>query len=540
MILYVLAFLTSVVLGLLFIPMFCRLAKLLGLVDRPDKLRKLHGDAIPMVGGLALMVIVPLTVLVILFLGTQYQSWFANISAVFSGHIPDRYLNCELIYDSQDFLQLLGLTLAASFLFLVGAMDDRFNIRGRQKLLGQFIAATILILAGFQFEHIYLFGYRIEFGVFSGLIIYLWVIAAINSVNLLDGADGIAATIGLIMGIAICSMAVYSGKLVDAIIASAISGTLLGFLRFNFPPAKAYLGDSGSMLIGFLLSALSIRCMFKGSAAYAFLAPLALLAIPFIDTAAAIIRRRLTGRSIFAVDRGHLHHSLLKRGYSPRASLLWVAMLTSTTSAGAILSLIYRRSEFAVLSIVIVVFVMITCRIFGFAEYQLVTRRAQAFASSFFRFSSPLMPDIMQGSVHVQGNRNWKEVWRLLYEFAEEKKLAKLTLDINAPWLHESFHATRNLSENSVRAEGRDWRVTLPLIVQHRTCGRVEIHASGLEQESHHEILRSLLAVLQDIEFSLGQIGVPSFPLPMSEPVPESTPPDDHDSAELPSPVARP
>jgi UDP-GlcNAc:undecaprenyl-phosphate GlcNAc-1-phosphate transferase len=277
--------------------------------------------------------------------------------------------------------------------------------------------------------------------------------------------------------------------------------------------------------------------MFKGSAAYAFLAPLALLAIPFIDTAAAIIRRRLTGRSIFAVDRGHLHHSLLKRGYSPRVSLLWVAMLTSTTCAGAILSLIYRRSEFAVLSIVIVLFVMITCRLFGWAEYQLVTRRAQLFASSFFRFSAPLMPDIMQGSVHVQGNRNWKEVWRLLYEFAEEKKLAKLTLDVNAPWLHESFHATRNLSENTARVEGREWRVIFPLIVQQRTCGRVEIHASGLEQESHHDILRSLLGVLQDIEFSLGQIGVPSPPPELTEAEAEKL--DDPDGAALPSPVSK-
>lgn len=537
MVLYVLAFLTSTVLALLLIPLFCRLASLMGLVDRPDKHRKLHGNAIPMVGGLALLLIVPLAVLLTMFLGTQYPHWFAGVSQALEGHVPTRVLNSELTYNSDDLQQLTGLLIATALLFLVGAMDDRFNIRGRQKLLGQFVAVTILILAGFQFEHIYLFGVKIEFGVFSGLIIYLWIIAAINSVNLLDGADGIAGTIGLIMSIAICCMAVFSGKLLDAIIASAIAGTLLGFLRFNFPPAKAYLGDSGSMLIGLLLSALSIRCMFKGSAAYAFLAPLALLAIPFIDTAAAIIRRRLTGRSIFAVDRGHLHHSLLKRGYSPRVSLLWVAMLTSTTSAGAILSLIYRRSEFAVLSIVIVLFVMITCRLFGWAEYQLVTRRAQLFASSFFRSGNPLISDIMQGSVHVQGNRNWKEVWRLLYEFAEEKKLAKLTLDVNAPWLHESFHATRNLTENSARLEGREWRVLLPLIVQQRTCGRVEIHASGLEQESHHDILRCLLAVLQDIEFSLSQIGAP-VPAPEFAAT-ESVTAQELDSAELPSPVSR-
>jgi len=120
---------------------------------------------------------------------------------------------------------------------------------------------------------------------------------------------------------------------------------------------------AGSMLIGFLLSALAIRCMFKQTSAYAFFAPIALLAIPFIDTAAAIIRRRLMGRSIFAVDRGHLHHTLMKQGYSPRISLLWVALLCSTTAAGGVMSLIYQQSEYALVSIALVLIVMIGWRI---------------------------------------------------------------------------------------------------------------------------------------------------------------------------------
>jgi UDP-GlcNAc:undecaprenyl-phosphate GlcNAc-1-phosphate transferase len=507
MVFSILAFFAALLLALALIPFFSGLARHSGLVDRPDKHRKLHGDAIPMIGGLLLITVVPLTTLFVVYLGISYPAWFSTMSALFGGLVPPRLLDLALTYSGEDLRQFLGLLSAAALLFVVGALDDRFNIRGRHKLVGQLLAVTILILSGYQFEHIYVFGWKIEFGVFSGLIIYLWIVTAINSVNLLDGADGIAGTIGLIMSLAVCAMTLYMGKLFDAIIASAIAGALLGFLRFNFPPARAYLGDSGSMLIGLLLSALSIRCMFKGSAAYAFLAPVALLAIPFIDTAAAIIRRRLTGRSIFAVDRGHLHHSLLKRGYSPRVSLLWVGMLTSTTCAGAILSMIFRRSEFAVLSMAIVLVVMITCRIFGWAEYQLVTRRAQGLASSFFKLGPQVIPDIMRDSVHVQGNRNWKEVWRLLYEFAEEKRLAKLTLDINAPWLHESFHATRNITNRNNRIESREWQTILPVIVQERVCGRVEILGSGLEHESHHEIIRSLLQVLADIEFSLGQIG---------------------------------
>ncbi len=507
MILNFIAFITALLLALVLIPLFSRLARRVGLVDRPDKHRKLHGDEIPMVGGMVLMTIVPAAVLLAVYCGLLYPDFISDLSQRFLSWLPRRALLTNIEITAEDIREFVGLFIAAAILFLVGAVDDRFNIRGRQKLVGQILSVTILIMAGYQFEHFHILGVRIDFGILSAMVIYLWVLAAINSVNLLDGADGVAGTIGLIMSVSICAMALYLGKLVDAVIAAAIAGTLLGFLRYNFPPAKAYLGDAGSMLIGLLLSAMSIRCMFKYSAAYAFLAPLALLAIPFIDTSAAIIRRRLTGRSIFAVDRGHLHHALLKRGYSPRVSLLWVAMLTATTAAGAVLSLVYRHAEFALLSIVLVLFVMITCRIFGWAEYQLVTRRAQILANSFFRLGRPV-PDFMQGSVHVQGNRNWKEVWRLLYQFAEENQLSKLTLDINAPWLHESFHATRNLTDKKKQIESRQWHVELPLVVQEKTCGRVEIQGTVINVSGHHDIVRNLMTVLSDIEFSLSEIGI--------------------------------
>lgn len=508
MALNILAFCLAFLLALVLIPVLSALAKRWGLVDNPDKLRKLHNDAIPMVGGMTLILVVPLVGLLTLAAGFAFEGFFSGVSQAIAGQLPFYFPVAELVFTETDRLELLGLLLAAAVLFAVGVVDDRFDIRGRQKLLGQFLAATILILAGYQFEHLTLFGRRIEFGVLSGVVIYLWVLAAINSVNLLDGADGIASTIGIIMSLAIAMMALYMGRVVDAVIAAALAGALSGFLRFNFPPAKAYLGDAGSMLIGLVLAALAIRCVFKFNTIYAFVAPLSLLAIPFIDTAAAIIRRRLTGRSIFAVDRGHLHHALIKRGYSPRVSLLWVAMLCSTTAAGAFLSLVYRRPEFALTSIGIVLFVMITCRIFGWAEYQLVSTRARSFTSSFLRLGGTEASHIIHSSVHVQGNRNWKEVWRLLFEFAEEHQLDQLTLDVNAPWLHESFHATRRLSAVKKRNEGSEWFVVFPLIVQQRVCGRVEIKGTVSEIYSHHDVVRNLQKVIHDIEYSLNEISV--------------------------------
>lgn len=496
------AFIISLVLMWMLIPALSVFARHVGLVDHPDNNRKLHQNSIPMVGGLGLFIAVSLTSVAVIYWGMVFPETLSDLTDAISQWVPIEFIPATIQASPQDLHEMVGLLVAATLLLLVGIADDRFGIRGRQKLIGQILAVTVLILFGYKFESVFFAGRQIEFGVFAGLVIYAWIIAAINSVNLLDGADGIASTIGLVMSLAICMMALLLGRTVDAVVASAIAGGLLGFLRFNFPPAKAYLGDAGSMLIGLLLSALAIRSMFKQNTAYAFFAPVALLAIPFIDTAAAIIRRRLTGRSIFAVDRGHLHHALMKRGYSPRVSILWVGLMCSTTAAGAVMSLYYRHSEYALASIAIVMFVMIACKIFGVAEYQLITRRARSFAGSFFQAASKELPSVLQSSVHVQGNRDWADVWKQLCDFAEDHQLNQLTLDLNAPWMHESFHATRRRS-NIDRGENKEWFALVPLVVEGRSFGRVEIYGAHHLPVAHDEILRNLLKVTRDIELSL-------------------------------------
>ena len=502
MIIILITFLFSLLIAMTSIPLFAIMAKSIGLVDKPDNTRKLHQNSIPMVGGLALFVAVPVTSCLVICWAALFPESYSGLTASLTTWIPELSYSSKVLASATDIHELLGLLISATVLLLVGVLDDRFGIRGRQKLVGQILAVTVLILYGYKFEHVYIAGQKIEFGVFSGLVIYAWILGAINSVNLLDGADGIAATIGIVMSLSSCVMALLVGSLVDAIVASAIAGALLGFLKFNFPPAKVYLGDAGSMLIGLLLSALAIRCTLKQNSAYAFFAPVALLAIPFIDTAAAIIRRRLTGRSIFAVDRGHLHHTLMKRGYSPRVSLLWVALLCSTTAAGAVLSLAYRQSEYAVVSIIIVLFVMIGFKIFGLAEYQLVTRRANSLARSLFHIAARNLPDVLQSSVHVQGSRDWQFDWKQLCDFADEHQLNQLTLDVNAPWIHESFHATRRRADIE-RGECKEWYSLIPLVAQGRSCGRVEIHGSHQEDFNHHDVIRNLLKITSDLEHSL-------------------------------------
>lgn len=482
MILSLLTLLIAAVLAIGLVPLLGRVAEPLGLVDRPDENRKLHRSVIPMVGGIAIFYSILAAVPLALWLRMYFpEDWYNSIPIINDG------------------AEILGLVLAGSFLLLVGIVDDCIGIRGRQKLLGQIVAVMILVSFGFQIEGTQLWGIQIDFGVFSVIIVFVWMLAAINSVNLLDGADGFATTIGIVISLALGAMSLQGGKFFDAAIAFGMAGALLGFLRYNFPPAKAFLGDSGSMLIGFVLAALAIRCSFKQATAYAFFAPLALLAIPFIDTLAAIIRRRLTGRSIYSVDRGHMHHTMAKRGFGPRLSLLWLVMMCSTTAAGAVLAVVYQESEYAVISIVMVVIVMFAGRIFGVAELQLVSKRMADAGLTFLSTGSKNAKQVQQTLVQLQGNRDWQLAWDYLCEFADVHEINELTFDLNLPWIHESFHATRKQPASN-RGESQEWYAELPVIAGGKIFGRIKVTAWKDSRFSCQDIITNLMKLTIELE----------------------------------------
>ena len=515
MIVVILAFLASLLTTWILVPWLAAFANVVGLVDRPDNKRKLHSDAIPMVGGIAVFITVSIIAPLAIWGGVHYQAYFQSLAGELLGWLPVDFGRRGIRFNPDELPQLIGLFIGSSLLVGVGILDDRFGIRGRQKLLGQFVAVTALIIFGFHFDKVTIANITINFDVFSVLFVYAWVIAAINSVNLLDGADGVAATIGIVMSMALALMAIYLGLMIDAIIAVAVAGALIGFLRFNFPPAKVYLGDTGSMLIGFVLAALAIRSTFKQNTAYAFFAPIALLAIPFIDTGAAIIRRRLTGRSIFAVDRGHLHHALMKKGYSPKTSLLWVGLLCTTTAAGAVASLVFQQSEFALVSVAIAIAVMVGFKVFGVAEYQLVSRKASLLAKSFLQINRDGLPDVIQSAYHVQGNHDWNQDWEMLCGFAVKHRLVELTMDLNAPWRHESFHATHRRSDVP-KGGNHEWSSEIPLVADGRVIGRVQIVGNELNT-GHRELIAKVLEVTEQIELAF--INIPDSSQPPSDSV---------------------
>ena len=482
MILPIVTIVVACLLSLVFVPVLSRyVAPRIGLLDQPDDNRKLHRNAIPLVGGIAVFISVTITAVLIFVLGQT--DWAKDY----------------LLLKPQDPRQFIGLFIGAGFLLLVGVVDDSKGLRGRQKLIGQIIAASILVAFGYTFDKVVILGLEINFGIFSIVMVVVWVLAVINSINLLDGADGFASTIGIILCSSMAVMALYhpNGRVFDGLVILALAGALLGFLRFNFPPAKAFLGDAGSMLIGFVIAAIAIRCTFKQQTAYAFFAPIALLAIPFFDTAAAIVRRKLTGRSIYSVDRGHLHHSLAKRGYGPRISLLWVAFLCATTGAGAAISFVYRHAEYALVSIFIVAMVMVMGRLFGVAEVELMSNKARSIGASFLGKNKDQQKDYSESAVQLQGSRDWGEIWNELLEFSDENDLNQITFDINLPWIHESFHAKKRRN-GAAREENAEWYAEVPLLVDGKIYGRVEILAD--RSKDHYAIISNLLKATEDLE----------------------------------------
>lgn len=494
----------SAALTWIMVKIYWPLAEKIGLVDNPDKTRKLHKTAIPLVGGVSFFTAILISIPSVLFLGQWVPGLFANCDQFIDGLLPWELPKISIGHIRRvDYTELAGLVIAASFLMAVGVLDDWKGIRGRHKLIGQIIAATILMFFGYQFESVQFAGINIRFGVFAGILIYGWVLAAINSVNLLDGADGIATTIGTIMSTSLGVMMLFQGKGIDAVIMFSVSGALIAFLTFNFPPAKVYLGDAGSMLIGFLLAAMAIRSTFKQSSLFAFMAPVALLAIPFIDTGAAIIRRRLTGRSLFSVDRGHLHHALLEKGYSPVASLVWVTLFCLITAVGGVMALLQQDSEIAVAAIGLVILMMAGAKLFGFAELKLVGRKAYGLGLSMLPNSkNGLHPDeIKESTYHVQGQRDWEACWKVLRDYAVQNSFIEMTMDLNAPWLHEAFHAKMKGTEK-VRESNYIWSSSVPLIFRGRIFGKIDFSCSK-DSRSHHEIIADILNITGSIEESL-------------------------------------
>lgn len=271
----------------------------------PDEERRIHSLPTPNVGGMAIAL-----GSVVTFVGWSFL--------VLPGEMyrPD----------------LLAMLLGGLAMFLVGFWDDTKHIRARTKFLLQIVIATAVFFGGVQILGVS-FG-RFWEGEFGGVVSYLvttiWIVGTTNAFNLIDGSDGVAAGAALFASIAMGVVFALQGDPLGALMATILVGSCLGFLYFNFPPASIFMGDSGSLFLGYSLATLGVITTQKSSTILAVVIPVIAFGVPLLDTTIAIVRRFLRHEPIFNADRGHIHHRLSDLGHSPKA----VALLIYIACAG--------------------------------------------------------------------------------------------------------------------------------------------------------------------------------------------------------------
>lgn len=302
---YGLAFLVALIVTYAITPFVKKIAISVGAMDKPDA-RKVHQEAIPRLGGLAIYVGFIVAVLV------QYGFELSR--------------------------ELVGLLVGSTVIVLVGIWDDIVQIEAKVKLLGQIIAASVLVAFGISIDWVTLpTGNLVYLDYLSIPLTIFWVVGFTNMVNLIDGLDGLAAGISLIACVTMFFVAAQMGQVEVASLALAVAGAAFGFLQYNFNPAKIFMGDTGSMLLGYSMAAISIIGVVKTATTAALVVPVIALGVPIMDTALAIVRRRLNGKPIFQPDKGHLHHRLLAMGLSQKQAVLLMYVISAILGCLAII-----------------------------------------------------------------------------------------------------------------------------------------------------------------------------------------------------------
>jgi UDP-GlcNAc:undecaprenyl-phosphate GlcNAc-1-phosphate transferase len=398
--------------------------------------------------------------------------------------------------------QTIGLFVAAVMITIVGLVDDRFNLRARYKLLGQLAAVLVLILGGgFLVQRIGMFGAVIELGLMAVPCTALWLLACMNALNLIDGMDGLLGIVGGIALISLAIIAAMSGHVFAAVVALALAGAVLGFLWWNLPPASIYMGDAGSMLIGLVVGAVAIPASLKGPATIALGAPLAILVLPIFDTAAAVVRRKLTGRGLATADRGHLHHVLMRNGLTAQRVLIIVGILGLVASGGALASAALKNDFYALVASVGVVIALVAGKLFGNAELNLIHKRVAAAVRAIWPGDSSSRP--WELAIRLQGVADWDLVWEDLTNVAYRLNFQTVCLDVNAPAMHENYHARWDRPNGP--PETYLWRLEVPLFINKLPIGRLAV-AAERDDQSLTDALLVLIKIVEVAEIRAAEV----------------------------------
>jgi UDP-GlcNAc:undecaprenyl-phosphate GlcNAc-1-phosphate transferase len=336
----------SLLAALALTPAVSGLARRYGWVDRPDGRRKLHTVPVPRIGGVSV-----------------YLS-FAFAAGLLAWVVP------QALSDGRGATNAyVHLMLACGAVALIGLVDDLMGVSPWSKMIVQAAAATYLYFHGYQIRALTNpFGDLLLLGHLALPLTILWFVGMSNAFNLIDGLDGLAAGVAFFATISLFAAAALNEHWATAFMAAALGGALLGFLRYNFNPASVFLGDCGSLFVGFALAAFAIGGSMKTSAAIAVAAPLLTLALPIFDVVVSMLRRLIRGTELFAADRDHVHHRLLRLGLTPRRAVVLLYGVAAVLGSLSLATLAGAQQVLWAVGIVFVLVAWVGLNRLGYAE----------------------------------------------------------------------------------------------------------------------------------------------------------------------------
>ncbi len=333
------SYLTSFIVSFLFVcavtPILIKVGIKFGFVDQVNQ-RKIHRGAIPRIGGIGISLGTLLPIFLLFYIsGGVHIETTDNIIIFFAGG--------------------LGISL-------VGLFDDIKGINAKIKFLCQIAIAVMATMHGALIQSLPMPWGRLELGIFGYVLTVFWIIGIINAFNLIDGMDGLSSGITLFSSLTLAMLAIVNGHLPVALVGLALAGAVTGFLIFNFNPAKIFMGDSGSMFIGYILAILSLKSQSKAHAVVSIMVPIIAMGLPILDTTLAFLRRILRHQSIFAADKQHIHHFLLSLGFNQRKTVLILYAISILFTILSMIMIFNKNVDtfLIVLVFAIIVFVMIT------------------------------------------------------------------------------------------------------------------------------------------------------------------------------------
>jgi UDP-GlcNAc:undecaprenyl-phosphate/decaprenyl-phosphate GlcNAc-1-phosphate transferase len=397
-----------------------------GFMDHPDGVRKKHVTAVPRVGGIAIAVAYSATFAIALALPFSYNY-------VLHKALPN----------------ILQLTLVGSVIFLTGVLDDRFCLTAWQKLAGIGGASVLAYFAGIRVDIPILHSLPAWPGLGFALTVF-WLIGCTNAFNLIDGMDGLAAGVGLMATVTMLIAALSQGNLALALATMPLAGSLLGFLPYNFNKASVYLGDSGSLLIGFLLGCYGALWSEKSVTLVALTVPLLAVSIPLLEVLLSILRRFLRNRPIFQPDRGHIHHKLLDRGFSPRGAVLTIYGMCSVV---AILSLLATSLHNQFSGLIVVAFCGVAWVGIRHLDYAEFATAGRLFLQGGFRRIIDSETRLIEFEKTLSGATNVQECWVKIRTASQEFGFHGVRMVLNG----------REFEECEPAESKRLWELRIPL-----------------------------------------------------------------------------